>query len=61
MPRAATVTKAQLARAMSVARETWGDAARVVIKPDRSIVIERGEGPDIPAPARVAPGRKMVL
>jgi hypothetical protein len=33
--RGPSVTKAQIARALSVARDAWGDDARVTIHPDK--------------------------
>ena len=57
MPRGPTVTKAQIARAMNAAREAWGDRARVIIHPDRTITIECKQGPEGPAKPKPATPR----
>jgi len=54
MSRAATVTKAQLRRALAAASDAWGTEARVIVNPDRSIVIERRQGPASEATAPAA-------
>ena len=53
--RGPSVTKAQIARALSVARDAWGDDARVPIHPDKTITIDRGAArePLAPEAARV--------
>ena len=61
MARTATVTKAQLARALAAATAAWGESARVIVNPDRSIVMERRPGPEIAAKAPSPPRRPMVL
>lgn len=35
------LSRSQLVKAVQVAREEWGDAGRVVLRPDGSIYIER--------------------
>jgi hypothetical protein len=54
MPRGHTVTKAQIARAISAARDAWGDDAKVTIHPDRTITIERGPPRQPPKPPLAA-------
>ncbi len=61
MPRAATVTKAQMSRALAAATAQWGEAARVIVNPDRSIVMERRTGPETAAKAPTPLPRPMVL
>jgi hypothetical protein len=61
MSRGLTVTRAQIARALNAAREAWGDRARVLIHPDRTITIECRDDPETPPKPQTAPGRRMVL
>jgi hypothetical protein len=59
--REASVTKAQMKRALDVAREAWGDNARVIVNPDRTITIERAEGHRGATKPQHPPHREMIL
>jgi hypothetical protein len=52
---------AQIARASNAAREAWGDRARVLIHPDRTITIECKKDREGPLKPQIAPGRRMAL
>ncbi|MGD0188949.1 MAG: hypothetical protein ABSC25_27425 [Roseiarcus sp.] len=61
MPRRPSFTAAELARVLKVAREAWGDRARVVINPDGAITMECRAAPTSPASPPLAPRRPTVL